>query len=230
MNSYWAIIWFLLAAAHLLFCAFGGNVEPRAKRLGKGYTLSSVNKATVLRLITKPLLLPMLTLWYCAIADPVQGIIVAGLLLGFLGDVFLMVPTSPKLMLAGLTSFALGHVCYIIYALMGVSAQPWWIYLLLVFVYGALVLLLNPTVKKKLPKELGKAGFIYMILLCVLSAACVLYWRSGGGALAAIGAVLFIISDYLLVGYLFGKRQRYGNFFVMLTYCAAQLLIMLSFV
>ena len=65
--------------------------------------------------ITKPLLLPLLILFYLTYLPDVNWWYVAGMIGGFLGDVFLMLPDPSGKKTAfkiGLIAFLLGHVFY----------------------------------------------------------------------------------------------------------------------
>ncbi len=67
--------------------------------------------------ITKPLLLPLMIIFYLTYLPAVNWWYIAGMIGGFLGDVFLMLPdpsgkkTSFKI---GLIAFLLGHVFYVV--------------------------------------------------------------------------------------------------------------------
>ena len=68
-----------------------------------------------LRKPTKVALMPVVALSYLAFARQPSIWVVAGLLFGCLGDLFLLWPLKKKFFALGTSSFFLGHVCYLIF-------------------------------------------------------------------------------------------------------------------
>lgn len=126
-------------------------------------------------------------------------LVFAGLVLSFLGDVFLMADERPALFLAGLGSFLLGHVAYAAAFLChGVSAPA---------ALGAAVLL-GPVafavwrwLRPHLPGDMVIAVLAYIFVICAMEAlatGATARARSlavPGAPLMLLGATLFWISD-----------------------------------
>ncbi len=151
--------------------------------------------------------------------------ILVGLVFSLTGDVFLMLPSDR--FLAGLVSFLIAHVCYVVAFTSGTGfsfALP----LLVPFaVYGVVVfsILAPHTGKMKLPV----LAYVVVILLMAWQ-ACGRWSQTGGtGALLAfLGAVLFVVSDSVLALDRFRGKFQAARLLTLLTYFSAQWLIALS--
>jgi len=151
--------------------------------------------------------------------------ILVGLACSLAGDVFLMLPQDR--FIAGLVSFLLAHLCYTAAFVAGVGFRlSGW--LLLIFVAYGLILLrvLWPHLHRlRIPVSL------YALAIIVMGwQACErwLYLADRGAFLAALGAILFTLSDSLLAYDRFVNRFRQARLLVLSTYFAAQWLIALS--
>ena len=80
------------------------------------------------RRYTKPLLLILLTLFYCFAAEKIDWVLVAALLFSWLGDVLLM-PSGTKWFVSGGISFLVSHILFIFVYSPHVVWQSvtWWI-------------------------------------------------------------------------------------------------------
>ena len=147
-----------------------------------------------------------------------------GLLLSVVGDACLVYPTFFEL---GVVAFGLAH-CYYIKAF-GFQPQNIAAGIMLYLSVGAY---LGLVVIPRLPDMLSLIGMpLYFTLLTTTA------WRALARALGspvksrhltAIGAVLFVISDGLIVYNLFVQPLQAQQFLIMSTYYAAQFLISLS--
>lgn len=163
-------------------------------------------------LAAKPLLLPLLAAYAAARGGPRP--LVAALLCGWGGDVLLM-PGADAAFLAGMGCFAAGHVCYLTLFGRGrasVGAGTGYAVALAVF-----VVLLWPD----LPGGLRAPLVCYSLLLATMA------WRAGLlGRYAAAGGALFLLSDALIAtGIADWPPLPAHDFWVMLTYLAAQYLL-----
>ena len=153
--------------------------------------------------------MPLLCAVYVFAAPQVRLLVVAALLFGWLGDLFLMFQQRTVLMLCGVCAFALGHIFY-----MGalLSAHP--VLNIMILIPLALCVIWMTFVVKKLipyaPRQLKKPGFLYAYLI------------------AFVGGLFFILSDTILTGQKYRRETRHGNFYVMLTYIIAQDLLILG--
>ncbi|MCA9978876.1 MAG: lysoplasmalogenase, partial [Anaerolineales bacterium] len=153
-----------------------------------------------------------------------KWLIAAGLILCLAGDIFLMLP--PRYFLAGLGSFLAGHWFYIAaFTLDGGAVLTWW--LLPLLIYGV-------AIHSLLRRHLGKMRWpviVYIIFILAMAWAALGRWSSVGSysaALAAIGALLFVISDSVLAYDRFRQKFPAARVVVLSTYWAAQWLIAYS--
>lgn len=181
---------------------------------------------------TKVLLMPLLCALYLACSKEFRLLVVLALVFGWLGDVFLLFKSRKIFMLLGICSFAFGHVFYVGAFLSGYPSLH-----VLMLIPIALCAAWMMFVRKKLlpyaPKSLQKPGFVYALLLSLtgLSALYLLLLTQRLPYLIAfVGGLFFMVSDTILTGQQYRRETRHGNFFVMLTYIAAQLLLILCFI
>lgn len=152
-----------------------------------------------------------------------KWLIVAGLILCLAGDIFLMLP--PRYFIAGLGSFLAGHWFYIAAFAAAGTQFTWW--LLPLLIYGGVIYAL-------LHHHLGKMrGPVVVYMLFILLMAWLALGRAAGPGtlsvpLAAVGALLFLLSDSLLALDRFRQKFRAARVLVLSTYWAAQWLIALS--
>ena len=66
-----------------------------------------------LRHITKVLLMPLLAVAYITLCRRLSPIVIAGLALGWIGDIMLLRPGVKRFQMLGIGAFLLGHICYI---------------------------------------------------------------------------------------------------------------------
>ena len=90
-----------------------------------------------LRKPTKVALMPVVALAYLAFARMPSLWVVAGLLFGCLGDLFLLWPLKKKFFALGTSSFFLGHVCYLIFIYTHYVIRISWIWIVVVCVIYA---------------------------------------------------------------------------------------------
>lgn len=182
-----------------------------------------------LRYATKPLLLLLLALWYWLAAEKASVFVLLGLLAGFVGDTFLMWPERRALFGVGLFSFAAGHVFYILHMKAYAGAPSVWLLLPLIVVLCAMVAVTYRIARRLLPFVFRPFILAYMLLFAVSAGFAFLFACGGHGVLPLLGVLLFMLSDYILLHESFREKTRYGNFAVMLTYIAAQYLLMQGF-
>ena len=188
-----------------------------------------------LRMVTKCLLMPLLAACYYFTADEFSGLVLAGVLCGFWGDVFLLVPEKSWTFICGLFSFAVGHVFYTVYLagqLNPAAFPPLWQVVPLAGLYLAGVFMMFKTLWPRLPKKMFAPCLLYMLDISVMSLFAFLFWYTRGGIaclLAFVGSLFFIASDSVLSIVTFKRRIPYRYFIVMGTYIIAQTLLVFSF-
>ncbi|MET8973023.1 lysoplasmalogenase [Streptomyces hydrogenans] len=163
-------------------------------------------------LVAKPLLMPLLAAYAATRGAP--RLLIAALLFGWGGDVFLLFDADWAF-LVGMGSFALGHVCYL--TLFGRRrTSPALGALYAVALVGTVVALWSD-----LPAELRIPVAGYSLLLTAMA-----YRASALGVLAGTGGALFLLSDTLIAtGIADWPQLPAPDFWVMLTYIAAQYLL-----
>ena len=188
-------------------------------------------------LLSKPLPLLVLLLWYLGQRPPWgrgwPAWLMPGALLGsWAGDVLLMFP-GDGFFLGGLTAFLTAHLCYTLYfgraqawRTSWLRRQPFWLLLVLVPGVGLLVVLWS-----QVPPGLRLPVAIYAGVITLMLAAA-LHRRgavpASSFARVTAGALLFLLSDSLLAVGRFATETiplPQASFWVMLTYLAAQYLI-----
>ena len=168
-----------------------------------------------LRFFTKTLLLPILFLIYISGAKSgkvqLSNFFVAGLILSFLGDFFLLFKWG---FLPGLGSFLGAHLFYIISFKKRQQHRVSKIWPIILSVYALLLLVfLFPYLKEmKIPVS------IYAVVICTMMYTAI---KTHNKNLIA-GALLFVISDTLLSVTLFLQQSMMLSLLVMITYVSAQ--------
>ncbi|WP_043219531.1 lysoplasmalogenase [Streptomyces sp. NRRL F-5193] len=163
-------------------------------------------------LVAKPLLMPLLAAYAATRGAP--RLLIAALLFGWGGDVFLLFDADWAF-LVGMGSFALGHVCYL--TLFGRRrTSPALGALYAVALVGTVVALWSD-----LPADLRIPVAGYSLLLTAMACRA-----SALGVLAGTGGALFLLSDTLIAtGIADWPQLPAPDFWVMLTYIAAQYLL-----
>lgn len=160
--------------------------------------------------------------------------ILAGLILGMIGDILLnlchLLKDSHRVFLLGGTVFFLGHILYLA-ALLPVLENP----LLMCVAVPALLL---PVLIFVFYRTSGEILFrtlmvLYLLTVAVMTAASLIFlWENPGLPRAramAAGAELFLISDTMLTKNLLNQgRFRWMRFALMILYYLGQTLIALS--
>ena len=150
-----------------------------------------------------------------------SSLIVAGLFLSMFGDIFLMF--SEKYFIPGLIAFLLAHLVYITAFISVDGIHYSWIFFIFLIV-GILIF-------KLLDKKLGK---LQIPVALYISAIAIMAWQSWelclstgsyGFGLAAVGTILFLISDFALSVNKFLKPLNFAQFIILPTYFFAQWLI-----
>ncbi|MBU3146596.1 lysoplasmalogenase [Clostridium sp. CF012] len=179
---------------------------------------------------TKPLLMPLLAIYYILSVAEVNKFIVIALVFGFMGDVFLMWPDRKNNFILGLGSFLLGHFCYVLLFLQRISFVkdvPAWFYLIIIIYVSVAI-----SVMKNLTVYLGDMKvptYIYMAVILLMSfSSLARIWVMDlriAFLLPFIGSLLFLSSDTMLGFYTFKGKFKNGDIYIMLTYVLAQVLI-----
>ena len=160
-------------------------------------------------------------------ADPslYKYAILAGLVSSLAGDVFLMLPSDR--FRAGLISFLIAHIFYIVAFTSETGFSFSWLSLLPFAIYGVVMfaILAPHTGKMKLPM------LAYVVVILIMAWQACARWgqtRGTGPLLAFLGAVLFVISDSVLALDRFRGKFKAARLLILVTYYSAQWLIAVS--
>jgi uncharacterized membrane protein YhhN len=181
--------------------------------------------------LCKPLATTLILVLALATGDDDRGytaLIVIGLAWSLAGDIFLMLPGDRFIL--GLVSFLIAHLAYIAAfvraadrPLTGTSILP----LIPLLAYGFVVFaILRPHLGPLLVPVLA-----YMLVILAMGWRAIEYARqepTAGPLAAALGALLFVVSDSALALNRFARPFRAAQALVLGTYFAAQWLIALS--
>ncbi|MDT9696112.1 lysoplasmalogenase [Streptomyces sp. P17] len=168
-------------------------------------------------IVAKPLLMPLLA-GYAALSGAPR-LLVAALLFGWGGDVLLLSDAEPAF-LAGMGSFAAGHVCYLLLFKARGGHQP-----ILLAGYSVALTTTVAALWPDLPADLRVPVAGYSLLLTAMA------YRAGSrfGLLAGFGGALFMLSDTLIAtGVAEWPQPPRPDLWIMLTYIAAQILLVVG--
>lgn len=190
--------------------------------------------------ISKVLLMPFLALYLYHQTKEIKkySFIYLALFFSWWGDIFLMFPragesteASKNLFLAGLISFLIGHINYIIYFLKEIKQsnktvimkqQPYWMLPFLLYIFALLSLLFPSLSVMKIPVT------VYSTVILMMAITAFNRKNIANGLsfkLTFIGAVLFVVSDSCIAINVFYQHYSFAGIVIMTTYLAAQLLI-----
>jgi len=181
----------------------------------------------------KPFLIAILFVWFMASSvkfSPLRYRIAAALFFSWLGDVFLLMEEkNPAWFMAGLVSFLLAHILYILFFLkirsMQATKQSWNL-LIIVIVEGyaaSLFILLYPHIGSL---QIPVAVYAITIATMLVTAAHAFNKNMQQAARYCItGAALFVTSDSLLALNKFYHPFAAAALYIMLTYGLAQFAI-----
>ncbi|MGW5865659.1 lysoplasmalogenase [Streptomyces sp. NPDC055239] len=176
--------------------------------------------------VFKPLLMPLLAGYVVTVKGP--RLLAVALLFGWGGDTLLLFDADPAF-LAGMGSFAAGHVCYLVlfkrhgfkgdgFKRDGTSrARAAW----LVAAYATALIVTVALLWPDLPADMRGPVAGYSLLLTAMACAAARL-----GLTAAAGGALFLLSDTLIAtGVAEWPQAPRPDFWIMLTYIAAQFLL-----
>jgi uncharacterized membrane protein YhhN len=191
--------------------------------MSAAHLVFSLVHKSVPQTLTKIFLVPLLGAVYVFGAKNPAALVIAALIFGWGGDMFLLKINDARFFRLGLASFLLGHLCYIPSFLH--AAGELHIPALVISAAAALPLgfVIHSLIKPEKAMNLPVIVYEIIILLMSLSALQLLISRRDGWSLLVFaGSLSFLVSDMLLAYFSFRTKPKQGDFFVMLTYIAAQ--------
>lgn len=146
---------------------------------------------------------------------------VLGLFFGMLGDLLLgfkYITTKTKniWILAGMFSFAFGHICYILGLFLGFYTKGEYLFLMLPFITATVISALYLLIAPRLGVDFGKMtafGIFYLLCLTTMVSAAIYMtvlhsFLVPSLIMFLVGALNFIASDFMLTGAYFKPGQR----------------------
>lgn len=166
-------------------------------------------------------------------SDPATLILI-GLVLGMAGDILLNMRNlfeggnSNKVFAIGILAFLSGHILYITFLMQQATSKLFAALLLTVVIA---VLSIPPLMKRITApsKGLKVFGYVYLtVVIAMFSCSVALLMALGVSCLTIvflIGAFLFLVSDFIMIYYSFGKKIKPLRAINLLAYYVGQLLI-----
>jgi uncharacterized membrane protein YhhN len=193
------------------------------------------NRNETLRYAAKPLLMPLLIIYFVAetnsFISSLKKWIVLALIFSWTGDVLLMFEAiNSSFFIFGLVAFLIAHIFYILFyenviGKEGISKNYWW-FLPIIIYYIALIYILSPHLgDMKWPVRIYGIVISYMLIQALQAGRINNF---GAATFMIAGAVLFITSDSILAINKFYESFEYAGIAIMFTYGIAQLLITLG--
>lgn len=194
-------------------------------------------KATLLKGIASAFFVLLGLVCFLTVRTTTGQLIFLGLILGLVGDVFLNLRNqfegakSRAVFAVGILAFLSGHFLYIA-ALIRQTDSILPLSVILTAVLSAAAI---PPLMKRITapsRGLKIFGYVYLVIvIAMFSCALSLLFKFGAHVttvLFAIGGLLFMVSDFIMIYYSFGKKIRPLRAVNLLTYYIAQLLIALT--
>lgn len=172
----------------------------------------------------KPLLMPLLVGLSFAAGTP-DLLVVTGLACGFLGDVLLLWQEKKPCFMGGLLAFLAGHVCYCIAICRQIGGYTAWGWIAAMLILLSVATAAYFSLQAKVPGDMKLPVIVYLLALVALSfmSANLLVWKPTIISFVLLfGSLSFFASDYILARGKFDRETPHHQFWVMLTYIAAQ--------
>ncbi|MFX1377287.1 MAG: lysoplasmalogenase [Promethearchaeota archaeon] len=187
---------------------------------------------------TKPLLMPLLILFYffgvvrSTSVNDVDWLIIVALLGGCAGDIFLMLKNEEKWFLFGMAAFLINQIFYIIsffLSISDISNYNAWGYFLL----GPAVLILIFTVPRFIDKtkDMKIPVLVYLVAILLMHVAAIFRLAEFQGLpflFVYIGSISFIFSDACIAMNKWAGEFINARLIIMTTYILAQFYITLG--
>ena len=150
--------------------------------------------------------------------------IVLGLIFGMLGDFLL-----GKNFILGAVLFAIGHIFYIIsfVCIKKYTLKDFAVLLILLAVFAFILLIPNIYFGQYLPLVLGYA-FVISVMTAKAISNLIFEQKDFQNILLCIGAVLFYVSDLMLMFYNFANPLLVYDYLCLLTYIPSQIMFAIS--
>jgi len=158
-----------------------------------------------------------------ATGTPYGRWVLAALLLGWLGDVLLIPKGARRSFAAGLASFLLGHLAFVVAFWVRGASGPWLAGGALAV--GALALPVLRWLAPHVPASLRGAVYAYVAVISAMVATAAGAFGAGGGARLLAGAIGFFASDLAVARERFVVKSFANKLWGLPLYYASQLLL-----
>ncbi len=192
-----------------------------------------------MRMVTKPMLLIFILLYYLAAAprESRSILLILALATSWLGDVLLMPPGNKWFIMGGI-SFLISHFFFISVYVSNIdfSAVKWVFVIPAALVYYGIGFAVMSMIRRTVPKPMLPPMYFYLMVngtMNVFAFMQLLTIPCAGSVIAMIGAILFYISDCTLFLVRYHKNKNLifkKHFTVMFTYILGEFLITLGMV
>ena len=203
------------------------------------HLIGSWRETHKMRMVTKPMLLIFILLFYLSAVEPADWsvLLILALATSWLGDVLLM-PAGNKWFVMGGISFLFSHLFFISVYVTNIdfAAVKWLLVIPAALVYYGIGLAVILALRKTTPKPMLAPMYLYLIANSTMNVFAFMQMLTrpcAGSVLAMIGAILFYISDCTLFLVRYHKNKNLifkKHFTVMFTYILGEFLITLGMV
>ncbi len=188
-------------------------------------------------LVTKPLLMPALLLWFLNVIrfrSKFKNIITVSIVFAFFGDTFLLfAPKDELFFLLGLGAFLVGQLLYGIGFIQNINNAKQKADLKIQLLALVMFCVIYIFLLKSLWHNLGEfliPVVVYGLAICFMGVAAVFRYNVVGKQsfwLVFVGALTFVVSDTFIAidKFLYLSKMPYAETVIMSTYCLAQYLI-----
>jgi uncharacterized membrane protein YhhN len=183
---------------------------------------------------TKPIIIPVLVLYYMLNAHQTYQIIIIALIFAFLGDFLLLWNKNKKFIRLGMLSYLAMHILFVIFMLkhqVHLSFENFQSIIMSV-VYMLLGIIIFSILFRSL-KNFTIPVIIYIVVLLSVSYICffnVMERRTEVTFVQYLGSLLFIVSYTIFAFDNFRKPLRNSGIFIILTYIMAQIFLLSGFI
>ena len=186
-----------------------------------------------IRIISKMFIMPLIYLIYQILTEKKNRntLINFGIILGWIGDIFMLSNQNSPLIIGAIFSFLIGHLFYIL-AFMKLSSSTTYkkkfylfLFIILFYSYVCYIQFHYYLIEGFKKRNVLPHGIIYLSVLGIINSIStfnLLTKFNFSNFLIFVGTILFWVSDFILVRMLFYESLFYYHLIVISTYIIAQ--------
>lgn len=214
MKILFCVLFALVSLAHLYGCF------PPQKR--------------VIRRYTKPLVMPMLLGSYAFFVSPPSLLPVLALAFLCVGNSFLLAPEKQLFVRISYVAFSVAAALMAFTFLVHLGSRPSFLFsAIAVVLYAAAIAVFLYLLAPYLPPDLTPFFSVVTCLTFTMSLMALFFAFTNAGAapkLVFVGSVLYLAAGVVHSLHLFRKRNRFGNFYMMLSYISGTALMIFGLI